>query len=257
MLKLPKFLKPFFVKNKRLIRIGSEFDGSYVVLKDSILATENLITYEISDNFDFEKHFKSLSRCVLKSYDNSIDYKFWLKRFKIDLIKFFKFKIFKLKKILDIFKFIDFYIFYKKAGNSFYLKKIGNKKGCVSINKTINPDSNNNFFKIDIEGSEYDTLDYILKNQKKITGLVIEFHEIQKNIKNIKKFIISLKHLKLIHLHGNTYSQINQLGLPEVIECTFSNKKFLKNHKKKGRKKFPLQFLDKPNSKRHKQYSLI
>ena len=49
------------------------------------------------------------------------------------------------------------------------------------------------FLKIDIEGDEYKILDQIIKNSENLTGLVIEFHNVSRNIINtIETFIKKL-----------------------------------------------------------------
>lgn len=254
--KLPAFFRPLYINNSNLIRVGSDFDGGYVLFKKSIINTKHLITYGIADNFDFEKSFQKISNCSCTSYDYSIGRDFWINKFKKDIIKFLQFKIFKYKKFLDLFKFIDFYFFYKKKKNNFFLKKISNKKNCTPFKETIDTKQSNLFLKIDIEGSEYEFIDYLSKIEKKLTGFVIEFHQIEKNIFKIKKFFKKLKTQKLVHVHGCTYSTINKLNIPDIIECTFANRKYLKKISKKKQKKYPLRFLDRPNSKRHSQFNL-
>ena len=111
---IPSFLKPISSKNSDLVRIGSKYDGGYVVNKTVLKKTEILISYGISDNFDFEKNFQKLSNCYVDSYDYSIDKQFWLKRFRLDCIKLFCLKIFTPSKFINIFKFLEFYLFYNK-----------------------------------------------------------------------------------------------------------------------------------------------
>ena len=53
------------------------------------------------------------------------------------------------------------------------------------------------------------------------TGIVIEFHEVSKNVEKIKSFIYMLN-LKLVHLHINNYATITPGGIPEVMELSFS-----------------------------------
>ena len=69
----PIKLKPIFIKNSKLVRLGSIDDGGYVVPKKVLKNTDYLISFGISDNWDFEKHFARLSSCVVDSYDHSID----------------------------------------------------------------------------------------------------------------------------------------------------------------------------------------
>ena len=52
---LPKILKP--EHNFKLIRVGKNNDGGYLVGKKSILNSENLISLGISDDWSFEEQF--------------------------------------------------------------------------------------------------------------------------------------------------------------------------------------------------------
>jgi len=254
---IPSFLKPISSKNSDLVRIGSKYDGGYVVNKTVLKKTEILISYGISDNFDFEKNFQKLSNCYVDSYDYSIDKQFWLKRFRLDCIKLFCLKIFTPSKFINIFKFLEFYLFYNKKKNNFYLKKISNKKNYLPFRKTIkNNKFKKIFLKIDIEGSEYEFIHELKNYSKFLTGFVIEFHSVHKNLSKIKKFIYNLKNFTLIHIHGNTYSKINKNFIPDVLELTFSNKNLFSQFKKKNKKKYPLPGLDFPNHKRHSQFDL-
>ena len=105
---LPRELKPIYVKNFDLIRIGSANDGGYVIPKKNINKIDLLISFGISDNWDFEKHLSKLTNCSVEAYDFSIDSNFWIKKFKEDLIKFLCLKIFKPRKLYKMFQFIDF-----------------------------------------------------------------------------------------------------------------------------------------------------
>ena len=41
-----------------------------------------LISFGISDNWDFEKHIHKLTDCFIEAYDDSINIDFWINRFK-------------------------------------------------------------------------------------------------------------------------------------------------------------------------------
>ena len=107
--KFPKFLQPYYINKEKLIRVGSFDDGGYVVPISNIKDTELLISMGISDNWDFERHFSKISNAKILAYDDSITSDYWINKFKKDLIKFFKLKIFKPKKIYKMFQFIDFF----------------------------------------------------------------------------------------------------------------------------------------------------
>jgi hypothetical protein len=249
-----KNLKPIYIDNKELIRIGSIDDGGYVVPVKTVKSSSSLLSLGINDNWEFEKDFIKRSSTYVYAYDYSINSNFWISKFKKDLIKFLQLKIFKPKKLYKMFQYIDFLLFFKiNKKNRFYLKKIGKGQDCLNLSNIIEKHFNNKnkiFLKIDIEGSEYDILDEILVYSKSIQGIVIEFHDITKNLDTIIRFINKLKsELSLVHIHANNYSVKDLDKSPEAIELTFS-KKTLHSENQVNNKEYPLQNLDFPNSKR-------
>ena len=56
-------------------------------------------------------------------------------------------------------------------------------------------------------------MDQIIKHQKGLTGLVIEFHECDLHFEKIKKFINEFE-LQLVHIHVNNYGIVNEFGIP-------------------------------------------
>lgn len=254
MVEFPNNLKPFFVDNEDLVRLGSIDDGGYVVPTQTIKTSDVLISFGVSDNWEFEKDFLKKSSAKLLAYDHTIDKNFWLLKFKKDLIKFIQLKIFKPKKLYKMFQYLDFLLFFKmKKNNEFHLKKIGKCQNCLCLNDIILnhlKDEKKLFLKIDIEGSEYDILEDIILNKSKIQGIVIEFHEISKNINKIIDFTKKINtDLCLVHIHANNYSMKESSQFPEAIELTYS-KKNLHLDIKSNDKVYPLKNLDYPNSKR-------
>lgn len=103
--------------------------------------------------------------------------------------------------------------------------------GTVGLLENITPDNivqalnhDRIFLKCDIEGAEYPVLDEIIRQSGRMTGLVIEFHEMWNHMEEITNFISKL-HLRLIHFHANTwgYMKRNGQGIPSVIELTFTS----------------------------------
>jgi hypothetical protein len=82
----------------------------------------------------------------------------------------------------------------------------------------------NIFFKIDVEGSEYRTLDILIDNANLITGLAIEFHDVDLHIDKLRDFISRFP-LALVHTHCNNFVIRNDEGTPLAIECTFTSSK--------------------------------
>ena len=254
---LPKFLKPYQINNSNLIRIGPKRDGGYVIDKRVIKKTYNLVTCGLNDDWEFEKEFlkKNIS-CNLYAYDHTINNEYWIKRFKKDIIHLIILKKLRLWKILDIFKYIDYLNFFRK--NKFHLQKqiVPKKKtkNQITIPEILNK-LENIFLKIDIEGDEYLILDKIKKNSKNLIFLIIEFHEVHKNLKKIENFLKKLD-LKLIHIHANNFEGTNRNKIPKVLELSLLNKKFFKIKNKFTKNNYPINYLDYRNFKRRDEIKI-
>ena len=256
---LPKKFLPTYIKNSHLVRIGSVYDGGYVLPKILLKKTNLLISLGIGDNWEFEKQFSRCSKCKIEAYDHSIDNDYWFKKFKTDIINFFSLKYFKPQKLYKIIQFIDFYIFFKiNKKNEFYLKKIGKKKGCISFKEIMSNNSKKKIFlKSDIEGAEYSFLKEVINYHNKINGFIFEFHYVAKNLTKVLNFVKKInKYYFLVHIHANNFSSVSKKNIPNTLEFTFAHKKFFKSKRKKNNKKYPIEGLDSPNFKRAKDINL-
>ena len=213
---LPVSFKPN--KKYSLVRVGRDFDGGYLVGKDTILNSDTLVSFGINDDWSFEKDFKNInSKTKVVCYDDKPILKYLFKKLIIDII--FLFSHLKLNKVFVLIKKIINFLKDKKEFK-FIKKKIayGDLKEIV---KDI--ESNFIFLKIDIEGFEYRILEDILLYQKKFTGIIIEFHDIDYHKDLIKNFINKLD-LSLVHIHPNNNSLIDNNNDPTCVEITFEKK---------------------------------
>ncbi len=255
---LPNFLKPYHLENDKLIRIGPKLDGGYVIDKRSIPLTKVIITCGLNDDWEFEKSFLKMNKgCNVIAFDHTIDKKFWINRIKKDIKHFFLLKKIRLRKIIKIFSYLDYINFFKNK-NEHHIIKIGTQNinyKEVTISKTLE-NYENVILKIDIEGDEYKILNQVTDNSKKINTLIIEFHNIHKNMDSIKKFIDSNNLLKLIHIHANNFAGKNNEGDPNVLELTFVNIEKISLNLIKTQKNYPLKGLDYKNTHRKNDFFL-
>jgi len=217
---LPLTFKPKALFN--LLRIGKSNDGGYLVCNKAVNQSEFLVSFGISNDFSFEKHFVQLNKIPVHAYDPSISLKFFIKQILFNLFRL-NFKNF-IKEIANTLK---FYNFFNNRDNLIFYNQIGvggnriwkNIKFQEIISKTNF--NKNIFIKIDIEGSEYRVLDEIIEYQNHIEGLVIEFHQVDLNIDRINKFIKTTD-LCLIHIHPNNYADLGLNNIPTSLEISFS-----------------------------------
>ena len=75
-LNLYNFLKPIY--KTKLIRLGSENDGGYLINENVIGKVDNLVSLGIEHNWDFEKDMYYKSNCKIHAYDKlSYSFLFW------------------------------------------------------------------------------------------------------------------------------------------------------------------------------------
>ena len=255
---LPQYLKPFETSYENLIRLGNKFDGGYVIDKRVIDKTETIIACGLNDEWSFEKAFQNKNkRCEIIAYDHTVDDEFWKNHLKQSLSKIFFLKEINKKRFTKLFKIIDYYFFFKNKNKHFRKKIVKNsinKLSEISINEAIR-DKNNVLLKIDIEGDEYNILNDVDKNFDRLNLLIIEFHDLQKNLIKIKEFLENTQ-MKNIHINANNYGMIDKTGIPQVIEMTLINPKKFEIKNKKVDWKYPLKGLDFKNRERGSEINI-
>ena len=253
------FLKPY--KVKKLIRLGRNFDGGYLICSDALKYCENLITLGVGDDISFEKDFdKKVKPKKIFLYDYTVNHQLFL----MIILKYFRRLItfrtrlnnflYSIKNYLSYIKFIN-----QKNVSLFKLRVVKKitKNFDVNMNRVFKKiDSKKNLLKIDIEGGEYEIIDEIIKYNSKINILIIEFHWINKRS---KLFIESVKKLKkkfdIIHLHANNYRPLDKNeDIFDVCEITLTNKNINK-YKNKYRLNFPIKNVDYECFPSHKKIS--
>lgn len=186
---LPSIFQPFECYN--ISRLGKEYDGGYIVSLNDVIKTKKLISFGIGTDWSFERDFLKYKDCELDAYDKSVQP-------NDEYNKFF-------------------------SGKNKHIKQNVGKELTVS---EILKREEDVFLKCDIEGDEYLLLKDIINKSHKITGMIIEFHEITKpnNFDALTNFISKVHH-KLIHTHVNNYFyyKTENGNIPDILELSFSS----------------------------------
>lgn len=219
--KLPKFLCP--MRPRSLIRLGRDNEGGYLVDPIDVDQSDVLVSFGINDDWSFEKAFVKRKNIPLLAYDATLNFRFLRRRITQAIRKLNPLKV--LATCFDMYDYIRFF----KASREHHRKFIGfhAPPSHLSLEEVIQDvdqrfGSESKFFlKLDIEGWEYRILKQISTISPRLTGLVIEFHDIDLHLEKLQYFIQS-NSLKLIHVHANNFSMIAENDLPLTVECTFS-----------------------------------
>jgi hypothetical protein len=247
------FLRP--IKNNNLGRVGRSEDGGYVVDTSVLKKFDNLISFGLGSDWSFELDFiKKKINAKVHVYDHTTDIFIYIK----PLIKCFKRFITYRKKYKDLserfLQLINYVSFINLKNVLFFREKITYpikiKKKESDIEKAfsrISPQINL-ILKIDIEGSEYEIIDEIIKYSERIEMLILEFHSLDEKEESFTSSIKKLQNkFDIIHVHGNNHCAKSLSGLPIAIEVTLLSKKYTPE-KIEYICDFPLKDLDFPNN---------
>ena len=224
-----KLIQPKII-NKNFIRLGSLYDGGYVVV-DDFKNTDYLVSLGVDDDINFEKDILSRISGV-DFYDNSIA---------------------ELPENLK--------------NSRFFNETIG--KDHTTITQCISriKSESDLILKMDIEGSEWNSLEEInSQSLNRFRQIIVELHDIH-NILKIKESDFDLllyekaknvleKILKThlpVHAHINTYGSLRRIAnqvVPDVVEITYIRKLEIKNNYTNVTRP-QSEILDMPNDKDH------
>ena len=175
---LPKNFKP---KNEyNLIRLGRNNDGGYLVEKNSFNEAKSLISFGLSYDWTFEKHFSRIKDCPVHCYDPTIKYSSIKKFSRKNILNLFKIKnLFNKDSIRRTINNIFLYSDYKKFFSKeiiHYESSVGIGRNKINFSEIVNRiKSYPIFLKIDIEGSEIEVINNMLDDNIFPTYLCIEF----------------------------------------------------------------------------------
>lgn len=207
----------------RLVRIGRDYDGGYVVPEYALSVSDALFGYGISTDASFEEHFSKIYKKPSYGFDCGSKY--------VSKHPLFTF----ISECLG-----DDSTLYRSQNSSKKFSSYSTQLDNLGLkNKNV-------FIKMDIESGEYMVLHDILKyHSNDITGIALELH-----LTNFTKALDLLaalsKQFCLVHLHCNnydpkhTFTAKNSIGkISKLVELSYININLLSHYYISNNQKHP------------------
>ena len=240
-----------------LIRIGGIFDGGYVLPAFTVAGTSSMLSLGVSDDISFELAFLKRNPTVrVLGYDHTVGRIFWLRKvarhllrvayyFFTNRLKFIKYRE-KLGVALRILSFFG-------GRHQLVKKRIADTEGPDT--ETISgalahlpAGPHGTFLKMDIEGSEYEVMDELLRHHQRFNVIAAEFHLLDTRTAAFNRAINQLSaHFYCTHIHGNNYGRYAaELDFPVTVEITWVHKALFAVAPPLSSASLPLPHLDSP-----------
>jgi len=230
-----RLIEPTNSRNLQLVRIGSRFDGGYVVPKN-FLIEKTWMTFGLGQNVDFENNLVE-SGCIVTSFDHTLPGR----PLKLDSrVHWFNLGI----SSATTSSLITLETAVKKA--------VKGKAWCL---------------KSDIEGFEWSFLPQLLDISNLPEVLVLELHKLldffpenclSKKLLTLRKLILQYE---VVHVNVNNFApvfQFDNLVMPDVLEVTMVKRSCVAIDENFGKEpKLPFfEQLSPPNNPRHNAVKL-
>jgi hypothetical protein len=247
-----------------LIRLGRDYDGGYVVLRELINSSEVLLSLGVNVDWSFEETVLSqnptihitcvdgttgMKRALVKAAQKTVDM----------LGHFLTLQIRKGIRDAQYLKMpLQFYRFFSRhellqlmvvkhpasdptRPDSITLPTLvdrvtGGREGCWVL------------LKMDIEGAEFDMLSPPISTLSQVSTLIVEFHRIDLHWDRFVACMGDLKQIFYIaHIHGNNFDgYIPGTEVPATLEMTLVNKRLVAGDPPLSVRDYPVTGLDMP-----------
>jgi len=278
MIERNSLLRPYFCKKERL---GSKYDGGYVLPKNLASKTDVLVTFGVSTNIDFElDYYRRNPKSDIIMIDPYIGITNDLTRLTkrvfritkpvkrdINLRKICDEKLFSSPLYVEIFyrlfHWLRFYLFTLRRNVIFLKQGIASckQKSFLSVKdfwrKFSLEERKDILLKIDIEGAEYEILDQLCIKFGNVQCLLIELHDVNSRLNEVLNLMAQIQKvgLYLVHIHGNNTDIADEKGVPNTLELSFVKENYLAD-KTFDTRGFPDKELDSPCNPCYEDYPL-
>jgi len=251
---LPRALQP--VECGPLVRLGAERDGGYVVPAAAVAASEVLLSFGLSANWEFEKAFLAARRAqgkglVIHAYDHTVDAR--------------SLRMYQLKSLVHFVRtgrrhFWDaarraggYGAFFDGRAATHFKEMVARDAGpgrasIEAIMGRIDADARA-FLSMDIEGDEYRVADALPGFAPRFAGMGIEFHDLDLQWDRLLAIHASLsEHLAVAHVHINNVGGLGPGGRPNLLEISYVARALVPGALLPAQRRYPLGGLDQANA---------
>jgi hypothetical protein len=210
-----------------MIRLGSQGDCGHVVPIQALDA-QYLVSMGLGTNWSFDEQWlKMVPNGHIHAYDGTIDPSTFAGSLRLAYDAFFQ------KSVVH------------------FIENVYEHNIDVVLNRVAGPA----FFKIDIEGSEYEIISKVAQEQN-IIGMIVEFHalDIDYMRQKFEHELYSMDQFRIVHVHANNFGGISSDGLPHTLEISFLRGNLCEHANKRYHAYLP--GLDSPNDLNKEDYML-
>ena len=241
------FLRPVIVEE--ICRVGNFSDGGYVMSRSAIESSDILLSLGLGENWSFEKAFSEINKnASIHIYDHTVSLHFFVSKVLKGIFKALLFKDTFSNVLARANRLKDYFFFWAmNSRNKHHHIRIDAASLSAALSRYKNSDLIG--LKVDIEGSEWEILDLIAGHKDRFKFLLIEIHDFDKHVEQLRDFLIELTgQFLLAHLHANNFETLGSNGFPKVFEITLLRP--LGTTNPTGyRSELPIPGLDVPNAK--------
>jgi hypothetical protein len=249
-----------------LIRIGSRYDGGYVLPAAALRASGALLSLGVEANWDFEEAALRLQpaltiTCVDGTTGPEVIRARALKELRRALVRVRPVKTLRMLRLLR--QAAAFRRFF--AAHEFLplMVAASDGDGTASLATLLAHVRRGNaerwvLVKMDIEGAEYDSLAAADGRLERVSVLAVEFHELGRNW---SRFTATMQRLAeqfvIAHVHGNNcLGYVPGTPVPETLEITLVHRSLVPGILPAAVAAYPLPLLDAPNDRRRPDLTL-
>lgn len=209
------------------VRIGSQYDGGYVFSAGLIKPGAQILTFGLGENWDFENAFQAMSpTSAVDCYDHTVSGQHFRKLFWKSVLRYPN-KTKKRREKIAVARSYD-----RTFSKNGFARHFEMEVGLIDSTTASRVDTafgrlplsqNNIILKCDIEGGEYAIIDDVVAQADRCAGVAMEFHDCWLHRADILRFMKTMKRTHRIdHFAVNNTSKLNEAGIPQYIELTFS-----------------------------------